>query len=177
MMSSSATPFSLRKASRLLFLVLLHIMLGDGSLNARPVPPEGGVRRMRIPTLWVAWRGAEHDPAPRNPHSRRNHKQAAGKRSLDDRGDGCMHRDVLLFDARQAAQSRLRALNRKRRAKRDGQGNLLRGRADRCAAALSRGPSLGSLAAKMDKCPIIRQIDLAQKSHPTPHRPASKALQ
>jgi hypothetical protein len=40
-----------------------------------------------------------------------------------------MHRDVLLFDARQAAQSRSLALNRKRRAKRAG-------KVTNCAAAL-----------------------------------------
>jgi hypothetical protein len=87
-----------------------------------------------------------------------------------------MHRDVLLFDARQAAQSRSLALNRKRRAKRAG-------KVTNCAAALidapqpwAEAPSLGSLAVKIDKCPIIRQIGLAWKAHPTAERPASKAL-
>ena len=55
--------------------------------------------------------------------SRRGSKEIPGERSLD-RGDGCVHRDVLLFDARQTAQSRLRGWNRKRHAKVDRPTNL-----------------------------------------------------
>jgi hypothetical protein len=79
---------------------------------------------------------------------RRGHKQAAGKRSLDDRSDGCMHRDVLLFDARQAAQSRLRALNRKQRAKRQRQDNPLRHRPDRASTGLIRSAKFTQLPPK-----------------------------
>ena len=49
--------------------------------------------------------------------SRRGGKQAAGERSLGDRAEGCMHRDVLLFDGQQTADAVRQARNRKRRAK------------------------------------------------------------
>ena len=49
--------------------------------------------------------------------SRRGDKEMPGERSHYDRSDGCLHRDVLLFDARQTVQSRLHGWNRKRHAK------------------------------------------------------------
>jgi len=52
------------------------------------------------------------------------------------------------FDARQAAQSRSRALNRKRRAKRQRQENPLRHRPDRAGAGLIRSAKLTQLPPK-----------------------------
>ena len=49
--------------------------------------------------------------------SRRGGKQAAAERSLGDRANRCVHRDVLLLTRKQTAQSRPQRRNCKRHAK------------------------------------------------------------
>jgi len=74
--------------------------------------------------------------------SRRGGKQVAGERSLGDRAEGCMHRDVLLFDGQRAAggpfapaesQAPCQAAERRKPPrKQDDPGGFLRSRAGAC---------------------------------------------
>jgi hypothetical protein len=72
----------------------------------------------------------------------------AGERSLGDRSDGCLHRDVLLFDARQNGVEPLQGVNRKRRAKPRRQGKSLRRLADRVPTNPVRQPVVSPLPPK-----------------------------
>src|SRR5262249_11963091 len=51
----------------------------------------------RMPTLIVSWALGGTRPGKAKGNPRRGGKQAAGERSLGDRTDGCVHRDVLLL--------------------------------------------------------------------------------
>jgi len=80
--------------------------------------------------------------------SRRGDKEMPGERSHYDRSDGCLHRDVLLFDARQTAQSRLRGGNRKPRAKPKRPRKSLRHLAHQAWAGAIRRPDGAHLPSK-----------------------------